>query len=152
MLRRSRLRRKAAIRGARRRLVRRLLGLGLGIAALVPPAYGQDSDAVCGDDAARLCASSGPSRGARMRCLKEHLEELSEGCRALLGEPQQRRAEAGEACGEDAVRLCPGVQPGRTNMGLLNCLRANADSLSEECRGAIDALPGRKRDGAPPGV
>jgi hypothetical protein len=87
-----------------------------------------------------------------MRCLNARAEDLSEGCRALLAEPQQRREEAGEACGDDAVRLCPGVQPGRNNTGMLNCLRANASSLSEACRSALDALPGKKREGAPPGV
>jgi len=100
----------------------------------------------------RLCGDAGPTRVGTMRCLKERAEDLSEGCRALLTEPQQRRDEAGEACGDDAVRLCPGVQPGRNNTGMLSCLRTNASSLSEACRNALDALPGKKREGAPPGV
>ena len=43
--------------------------------------------------------------------------------------------------GDDALRLCAGVQPGRNNTGMLTCLRANADALSEACRNALDALP-----------
>jgi hypothetical protein len=110
------------------------------------------ADGPCTGDASRLCENAGPSRASRTQCLRDHEEDLSEGCKALLAEPQQRRADAGEACGDDAVRLCPGVQPGRSNTGMLNCRRANADSLSDACRDAVDALPGKKREGAPPGV
>lgn len=140
------------MRTARRRLLRSLLGLGVLALTLAPPARSADVEGPCTDDAARLCGDAGPTHVGTMRCLKERVEDLSEGCRALLAEPQQRRDEAGEACGDDAVRLCPGVQPGRNNTGMLSCLRANASSLSEACRNALDALPGKKREGAPPGV
>jgi len=139
-----------SLRTARRRLVRRLFGLGLVAVAVALPASGEDVGGACTDDAARLCADAGPARGMVQRCLQQHAEELSDGCKALLGEPQQRRAEAGDACGDDAVRLCPGVQPGRNNTGMLTCLRANAAALSDACRSALDALPGKKREGAPP--
>jgi len=140
------------MRTARRRLLPALLGLGVLALTLAPPAGSADVEGPCTEDAARLCGDAGPTRVGTMRCLKERAEDLSEGCRALLAEPQQRRDEAGEACGDDAVRLCPGVQPGRNNTGMLSCLRANANSLSEACRNALDALPGKKREGAPPGV
>ena len=140
------------MRTARRRLLPALLGLGVLALTLAPPAGSADVEGPCTEDAARLCGDAGPTRVGTMRCLKERAEDLSEGCRALLAEPQQRRDEAGEACGDDAVRLCPGVQPGRNNTGMLSCLRANASSLSEACRNALDALPGKKREGAPPGV
>lgn len=140
------------MRTARRRLFCAFLGLGVLALTLAPPAGSEDVEGPCTDDAARLCGDAGPTRVERMRCLNARAEDLSEGCRALLTEPQQRREEAGEACGDDAVRLCPGVQPGRNNTGMLNCLRGNASSLSEACRNAVDALPGKKREGAPPGV
>ena len=139
-----------SLRTARRRLVRRLFGLGLVAVAVALPASGEEVEGACTDDAARLCADAGPARGAVQRCLRQHAEDLSDGCKSLLGEPQQRRAEAGDACGDDAVRLCPGVQPGRNNTGMLTCLRANAAALSDACRNALDALPGKKPGGAPP--
>jgi len=139
------------MRTARRRLLRSLLGLGVLALTLAPPAGSADVDGPCTEDAARLCGDAGPTRVGTMRCLKARVEDLSEGCRALLAEPQQRRDDANEACGDDAVRLCPGVQPGRNKMGMQSCLRANADSLSEACRNALDALPGNTRAGAPPG-
>lgn len=138
-----------SLRMARRRLVRRLLGLGVVALVVAVSARGEDIEGACADDATRLCADAGPTRGARLRCLGQHVEELSEGCRAALAAPQQRRTQAGEACGDDAVRLCPDVQPGRHDTGMLSCLRANANALSDECRSAIDALPGKKREGAP---
>lgn len=118
-----------------------------GYFAMAPAAWSQDASA-CAEDEARLCADAGPSRGAKSRCLKANTEALSEGCKSLLGEGQQRRADAGDACGDDAARLCAEVQPGRHNTGMLNCLRANAANVTEACRNAIDALPGKKRDGA----
>jgi hypothetical protein len=137
-----------------RRLVRLPVGLGFGLvlAAASPTASAQDALGPCSDDLARLCGNAGPTQASKRQCLNENLESLSDGCKSLLGEPQQRRTEAGEACGDDAVRLCAGVQPGRNNTGLLNCLRTNASSLTDECRNAIDALPGKKRDGAASGV
>lgn len=141
-------RRRAAVSGARRRLARSLLGLGIAGLTLTAPAGGEALDDPCADDAARLCVDAGPTRAGRQRCLKERVDELSEGCRALLAEPERRRAEASEACGDDAARLCSGVQPGRNNTGMLSCLRANASALSEECRNALDALPGRRSIGA----
>jgi hypothetical protein len=129
-----------------------LIGLGLLTLALAAGARAEDADGACTQDASRLCANVGAGRAATTQCLKEHEEDLSAGCRALLAEPQQRRADAGEACGDDAARVCPDVQPGRNNTGMLHCLRANAGSLSDDCRNAIDALPGKKREGAPPGV
>jgi len=134
----------------RRRLARLLVGLALAGAA--PAALAQDTSGPCAEDLARLCGSVGPTQAAKRQCLNQNLEALSEHCKAQFTEPQQKRAEAGDACGEDAVRLCAGVQPGRYNTGMLNCLRANADALSDDCRNALDALTGKKRDGAPPGV
>jgi hypothetical protein len=117
--------------------------------AVATAARAEDTEGACSEDAARLCGDAGPSKGSAARCLRKHEEELSEGCKSLLAEPQQRRADAGEACGDDAARLCADVQPGRSNTGMLNCLRANAQSLSDACRNAVDALPGKKREGAP---
>jgi len=139
------------MRTARRRLFRSLLGLGVLALTLVPPAGSEDVEGPCMDDAARLCGDAGPTRVGTMRCLKARAEDLSEGCRALLAEPQQRRDEANEACGDDAARLCSDVQPGRNKMGMQSCLRTNADSLSEACRKALDAFQNKKREGAPPG-
>ena len=139
------------MRTARRRLLRAFLGLGVLALTLVPPAGSEDVEGPCMDDDARLCGDAGPTRVERMGCLKARAEDLSEGCRALLAEPQQRRDEANEACGDDAARLCSDVQPGRNRTGMQSCLRTNADSLSEACRNALDAFQNKKREGAPPG-
>jgi hypothetical protein len=136
------------------RRLRPLVTMGLFALALgfAPSAWAEDGDSACADDMASFCGNAGPSHATKSQCLKSHMQELSDGCKALLGEPEQRRTEAGDACGDDAVRVCAGVEPGRNNTGMLNCLRANAASLSDACRNAIDALPGKKREGAPPGV
>lgn len=147
----TRARRRIAMRTARRRFLRAFLGLGVLALTLAPPAGSEDVEGPCLDDAARLCGDAGPTRVGTMRCLKARAEDLSEGCRALVAEPQQRRDEANEACGDDAARLCSDVQPGRNRTGMQSCLRTNADSLSEACRNALDAFQSKKREGAPPG-
>lgn len=114
--------------------------------------HAQESDGPCTADVERLCEDAGPSKAERTKCLRTRIDDVSEGCRALLGDAQQRRADAGEACGADAAQFCTGAQPGRHNTGMLNCLRDNAGQLSDACRSALDALPGKKRDGAASGI
>ena len=116
------------------------------------PARAQESEAPCAADAERLCPDAGPGRGEQMRCLRQNRDSLSETCRTSIVDPAARRAEAGDACGEDAVRLCPDAQPGRHGTGMLNCLRGHASELSEACRTALEALPGRNSMEPSPGV
>jgi hypothetical protein len=119
-----------------------------GLLGLAPAALAQDLEAACGEDLAVHCAKPDQNLFDKTQCLRAHVQDLSDSCRAVLDAPAQRRADAGDACGDDAVRLCPDTQQGRRGTGLLNCLRANAAALTDECRTAIDALPGKKRDGA----
>lgn len=125
---------------------RRLLLAGLAAAALLAgPAGAQSSEAPCAADAERLCPAVGATRAEQMKCLRENRDALSETCRSAIVDPASRRAEAGDACGEDANRLCPDVQPGRHGTGMMNCLRQQEGQLSDECRAALEALPGRKQ-------
>lgn len=112
---------------------------------LAPPIAAEDSEAPCAADLAHLCPDAGATRAEQMRCLRQNRESLSDGCSSTIVDPAARRAEAGDACGDDAVRLCPDAQPGRHGTGMLNCLRQNASALSEACRAALEALPGRKQ-------
>lgn len=120
-------------------------GIPVVFAILVSSASAAAQDSTCGEDLRSLCPDAGPTRAEQMRCLRENRELLSEACRTSIVDPAARRADAGDACGDDAVRLCPGVEPGRHGTGMMNCLRSHASELSEECRNALEVLPGRKR-------
>jgi len=127
-------------------VVRALVGAGL--LGLAPAALAQDVTAACSEELAAHCAKPDQNLFDKTQCLRAHAQELSPGCRTALDAPAQRRADAGDACGDDAARLCPDMQQGRHGTGVLNCLKANAEKLSDECRTALDGLPGKKRDGA----
>ncbi len=132
------------------RTVERVLRIGLLAVILAPAgvAGADEASAACAEDVKLLCPTAGETLAARMQCLRANEPELSDACRQTLGSPAQLRSEVGDACGDDAVRFCAGTQPGRHGTGMLNCLRDNATNLTDECRMAVDALPGRKREGA----
>lgn len=122
--------------------------VGVGLLSLAPSALAQDVTAACSEELATHCAKPDQNLFDKTQCLRAHSQDLSAGCASVLYAPAQRRADAGDACGDDAARICPEAQQGRHGTGVLNCLRANAASLTDECRTALDGLPGKKRDGA----
>ncbi len=61
----------------------------LQIRAILTPAQRQELGA-CQADSANLCADAASGR-ARLQCLRDHLEELSEPCRAAIQRPRGER-------------------------------------------------------------
>ena len=55
---------------------------------------------------------------------------------AALAEQPPSTPQPASACRADVARLCPGVQPGRG--AIRDCLRQNADQLSDECKAHLD--------------
>jgi hypothetical protein len=93
----------------------------------------------CREDMERLCSDVKPGGGARIRCLKDHEDELSDACRAQIAEHSQQGHEHAskivQACGDDAKKLCANVEPG--NGGIGRCLRDHEADLSSACRDAL---------------
>ncbi len=91
-----------------------LFALGVGAQDSGPPPPRGNA---CKDDVARFCSDVKPGGGARIRCLKDHEDALSEACRAELAEHSQRARErahkVAQACGDDAKRLCAEVTSGQ---------------------------------------
>jgi hypothetical protein len=113
-----------------------LAGLALLALALALPGAALAQEGPCREDAARLCADAKGPR-ARLGCLAEKRDQLSEGCRARIDRAGDS-AGAGprlEACRADLERLCPGVEPG--NGALRRCLAEHRDVLSEACRSEL---------------
>jgi hypothetical protein len=109
-----------------------ILVLGMPLAALA-------QDAPCREDAARLCADA--QGRARLQCLAEKRDELSEACRARVDRAGERggreRPRRLEACRADVERLCAGIEPG--NGALRRCLAEKREELSEQCRAQLGA-------------
>ena len=110
-----------------------VLALGIPGAALA-------QEAPCRDDAARLCAEA-QGRGARLRCLAEKRDQLSEACRARVDRAEKGERRGGRArlaaCRADVERLCADVQRG--DGAVRRCLIEHRDTLSEQCRVQLDA-------------
>lgn len=121
-----------------------LAGAVAGLAlALAVPVAALAQEGPCREDAARFCADAQGPR-ARISCLTEKRDQVSEACRARLdrageGKGEGRRARL-EACRGDIERLCAGIEPG--DGGLRRCLNEHRDALSEQCRAQ---LPERRK-------
>jgi hypothetical protein len=89
----------------------------------------------CRADAERYCASVGMEKGARSRCLREHLAELSPTCRERIDSGRRHGADSKrigplEDCAADLHAHCPNEQ---RHGAQVRCLRAHRDELSAEC-------------------
>jgi hypothetical protein len=62
-----------------------------------------------------------------MRCLAEHNDKLSGGCRAKVSEAQSHHP-----CMKDMDRFCKDVQPGAGRIA--DCMKKHEAQLSPECK------------------
>ena len=81
----------------------------------------------CKADAETLCKGVQPGQGRIMRCLAEHKDKLSSGCREKISEAQEHHP-----CMKDMERLCKDVQPGAGRIA--DCMKKHEAQLSPECK------------------
>jgi len=97
----------------------------------------------CMADAQRLCPDVHAGHGEIMKCLHEHDSELSPGCKEKMTEAkakmQEHASKLKAACGDDAQKLCPGMEGGA---GLMKCLHQHDAQLSKTCHDQMHATPG----------
>ncbi len=97
---------------------------------------------VCEADAARLCPGVKKGEGRVLACLKSQAASLSPECRLAVAAPSGTVSELGEACRDDAARVCPGVPRGEGRV--IECLRSGWYSLSPPCQTALWAAQEKK--------
>jgi hypothetical protein len=103
-----------------------VLELGL----LITPTAAQDR--ACAADVKKFC--QGVPAGQRQGCLKEHVAELSEPCKARIQAAQQKVQDLREACQGEVAQYCQGVAAGGA---LAQCLQQNVSKVSPECKTAL---------------
>jgi hypothetical protein len=86
----------------------------------------------CADDIQSLCADVRPGQGAVLRCLRDNLFSVSQGCQEVVRGAQEKEAEFRKACGQDAKTFCKDVKPGQGRV--LACLESRKAELSPACR------------------
>jgi Golgi apparatus protein 1 len=92
----------------------------------------------CAGDVFRFCPGTRPGQGRVLECLGAWVgkRELSSTCEAAVATALENVNEFAAACGDEAARHCPGIQPGSGRIFL--CLRAQSERLSTRCQRALN--------------
>ncbi len=97
----------------------------------------------CRADLNQFCSAVEPGGGRMLGCLGQHQVEISGACQselARIGEARDRLDAFRSACTRDLTALCAGV-PQQAGP-LLECVDANRDRVSEECKATDFRLVG----------
>ena len=89
----------------------------------------------CKADVEKFCQGVQPGGGRIAACLKQHKDEVSPACKSRIAQAEKRLKEVHQACEDDIMSFCAGVEPGDGRVA--KCLKAHQDQLSAECKGAI---------------
>ena len=87
----------------------------------------------CGAAEEKLCPDLGTGM-AHSSCVREHLDQLSDECRAYFLRTHERRGEM-RGCRADAEKFCKGVQRGEGR--ILRCLEPHRAELTPACASEI---------------
>jgi hypothetical protein len=96
-------------------------------------AFPQDARS-CDEDAKRLCPDVKPGEGRIAKCLKQHKDELSPGCKEFL-QKAGTKIKIMEVCAEDIKNLCKEIKPGGGR--ILECLNSHVKQLAPDCKKAL---------------
>jgi Cysteine rich repeat len=113
--------------------------LAAALAAVLAPAPGiaqetarqSEFTKACAVDIKLQCAGVRAGEGRIRACVREHMKDLSEPCRALL----VRSAVTAKACAPDVKTHCADVKRGDGR--IIECLKAHLDEVSASCKDAL---------------
>jgi len=113
----------------------RLIGitssLFLGIALLLPSSMASaELTGACLKDAKAQCPGVQPGGGKIRDCLKTHIKDLSDDCKAVLV-----KAVNVKACAADVKQHCADVKAGEGRLEA--CMKSHAADLSDACKVAL---------------
>jgi len=86
----------------------------------------------CVGDVAKFCGNVKQGEGRIAGCLKQNQAQLSPACKVHLAQVKEAVKEVHEACEDDIMMYCGGVQPGGGRV--MQCLKANKSHLSFRCK------------------
>jgi hypothetical protein len=116
-----------------------VLAVGLAAMLAATPGAAQETGQpsefakACGVDVKLQCAGVRAGEGRIRACIREHLKDLSEPCRALLA----RGANVLKTCATDVKTHCADVKRGGGR--IIACLKTHLDDVSAACRDALAA-------------
>lgn len=107
----------------------------------VSNAFTPAQKAACGSDYNKFCATVNPGGGRIVNCLKEHADQLSDSCKAVVADLETQLKAQRQACMPDYAKFCGAVTPG--GGAVVKCLQEHLDQLNPQCRTAIATLAKR---------
>ena len=99
--------------------------------ALASGVFAEDAKP-CAGDIAKFCSGVRQGGGRIAKCLKQNEAQLSPACKMQLAEVKEAVKEAHQACEDDIMTYCGGIQPGGGR--IMQCLKANRSHLSLRCK------------------
>ena len=118
----------------------------LGALAAVPAEAAQGAgprSGPCSEDMAKYCRDVQPGGGRILKCMQEHENELSPGCKQHVAEMKERAKEVRQACSDDVMQFCKDVQPGQGRIA--SCLKQHENELSADCKAHMGNRKGRRQ-------
>ncbi len=94
----------------------------------------------CKSDREKFCADTKPGDGKYGACMKQHLTELSDECKASVKAMRDARRGIKMSCKAETDKYCPSGQG-----SMIKCLESHASDLGQACTEALKARPGTKR-------
>lgn len=91
----------------------------------------------CLSDIQKLCAGVPAGGGALAKCMKDKESKISAECRAQAQAMKERIQDKKEACGADVEKFCASLKAAG-GKGVMKCLRANKEHLSDACKNSFD--------------
>ena len=105
--------------------------LFLGIALLLPCSMASaEITGACLKDAKAMCPGVQPGGGKIRDCLKTHIKDLSDDCKAVL-----LKAVNVKACADDVKQFCADTKPGEGRVEA--CMKAHVAEVSDACKVAM---------------
>ena len=106
--------------------------LFVGIAMLLLPSAMATAKVTggCLSDAKSLCAGVQPGGGKIRDCLKSHVKDLSDDCKAVL-----LKAVNAKACADDVKKYCADTKPGEGHVEA--CMKAHVADVRDACKVAM---------------
>ena len=120
-----------------------LFVVALGLILLTGTGASAQATGACAGDIEKFCQGVQQGEGRIAKCIAQHKEELSPGCKARLEEAAKQLKGVQKACEDDIMAFCEGVKPGGGRIA--KCLKANESKLSPQCKAsAAKAKKGMK--------
>jgi len=109
-----------------------LFVVALGLILLTGSGASAQATGACAGDIDKFCRGVQQGEGRIAKCMAQHKEELSPGCKARLEEAAKQLKGVQKACEDDIMAFCEGVKPGGGRIA--KCLKENEAKLSPQCK------------------